>query len=179
MQTNTIQTNGRPLATRSINIRSFEGREGHIVTEGSLQDDRHINFNGFSGEVITSGRFHTILARVEIDPESMKIEHIDVELQDAPYDACRELQQVYDQLVGLHIESGFTRAVLQKVGGTKGCAHLTHLIITMGPAIVQAAFTYQTRVETTTVPTKEQVRDYFVDSCYVWRADGDHAKKHS
>jgi hypothetical protein len=184
MQNNTMQTNetpdtaGRPVASRTLEMHSFEIRPGRLATVGELQDDRHIDFNGFSGSPIASGRFHTIRARLEIDVESMRIEAIRVELQDVPHPECRELQSSYEQLVGLNIESGFTRAVLQKVGGAKACAHLTHLIITMGPAIVQAAFTYQTRAETSNILSRQQVQNYFIDSCYVWRADGVHAKKH-
>ena len=184
MQNDTIQTNdtaaniSNPVASRTIEMRSYELRPGHLATVGELRDDRHIDFNGFSGTKIAAGRFHTIRARIEIDTASMQIEAIQVEFQDVPHSECRDLQSLYDQLVGLNIESGFTRSVLQKVGGPKACAHLTHLIITMAPAIVQAAFTYQTRAETTNVPTVEQVQNYFIDSCYVWRADGPQARKH-
>lgn len=184
MQNDTVQTNetpasaGRPVASRTLDIHSFETRPGRLAVLGELRDDRHIDFNGFSGTPIKAGRFHTIRARLEIDVESMRIEAIEVELQDVPHPECRELQSSYEQLVGLNIETGFTRAVLQKVGGAKACAHLTHLIITMGPAVVQAAFTYETRAETSNVPTREQVHNYFIGSCYVWRADGVQAKKH-
>lgn len=184
MQTDTLQTNdtpeasSRPVASRSIEMHSYETRPGHLVTEGELRDERHIDFNGFSGAKIAAGRFHTIRARLEMDAASMQIEALQVELKDVPHSECRQLQELYQQLVGLNIESGFTRAVLRKVGGPKACAHLTHLIITMAPAIVQAAFTYQTRAETSNVPTREQVRNYFVDSCYVWRADGKYAQQH-
>ena len=184
MQNDTVQTNdtpaeaGRPVASRTLEMHSFEKRPGLLVTEGELRDDRHIDFNGFSETKISAGRFHTIRARLEVDTASMQIESIQVEFQDVPHSECRELHQLYQQLVGLNIESGFTRAVLQRVGGPKACAHLTHLIITMGPAIVQAAFTYQTRAETSNVPTRKQVQDYFIDSCYVWRADGKYARLH-
>ena len=184
MQNDTIQTNdtsariGNPVASRTIEMHSYEIRPGHLATVGELRDDRHIDFNGFSGTAVAAGRFHTIRARLEIDTASMRIEAIQVEFQDVPHSECRELQGLYDQLIGLNIETGFTRSVLQKVGGPRACAHLTHLIITMAPAIVQAAFTYQTRAETTNVPTREQVQNYFIDSCYVWRADGTQARTH-
>ncbi|MFO7730736.1 MAG: DUF2889 domain-containing protein [Spirochaetia bacterium] len=178
MQSNTSQTNGRPVASRVIEMESYESGPGRIVTEGLLRDDRHIQFNGFNGEAQPTGRFHSIKASLVIDVESMRIEQIDVELQDVPHAECRELRSRYSQLQGLHIESGFTRAVLQLLGGNKGCAHLTHLIITMGPAIVQAAFTYQTRSETAVIPSREQVHNYFIDSCHIWRAGGKYALQH-
>jgi len=168
-------SNEKAVASRIIEIHSFEGAEGRIVSEGTLIDERHIAFIGFSEDTIPAGRFHTFKAQVEIDSLTMRIEDIAVGFYDTPYHECGELVKPYRGLIGLNIESGFTRAVLQKTGGIKGCAHLTHLIITMGPALVQAAFTYRTRIESTSPPDRDQLKRYFLDSCHLWRADGPHA----
>jgi hypothetical protein len=168
----------RPVADRTIEMKSFEETEGILIMEGVLMDDRHMEFSRFSGEAVPAGRFHTLKARMSVRVATMRIEDIEIDFQDYPHHECPELKEKYRSLIGLHIESGFTRAVLERVGGAKACAHLTHLIITMGPAFVQAAFTYQTRTKKPTPPSREQVRSYFIDSCWVWRADGPHAKEH-
>jgi hypothetical protein len=168
----------REVAARHIEMKTVEQDGETLVIEGELRDDRFMDFTGFEGATIPAGRFHTIRARLTVAVATMRIEDIDVEFQDVPHDECRELREKYRSLIGLSIASGFTRSVLARVGGTKGCAHLTHLIITMGPAFVQAAFTYQTRAEAPTPPTPEQVRKYFTDSCFVWRADGRYARKY-
>ncbi|MFP4179078.1 MAG: DUF2889 domain-containing protein [Spirochaetaceae bacterium] len=168
---------GRPVATRNIEIRTFEGTEGRLAVEGTLIDNRHIDFTGFSGKTIEPGRYHTLKARMEISLDTMKIEEIAVSFIDYPHNECIELRDSYRSLIGLNVERGFTRAVLERVGSPKACAHITHLIITMGPAIVQAAFTYQRRAESSWNISKEQIQNYFVDSCYVWRADGPYAQK--
>lgn len=175
----TGQTNSarREIAARHIEMKTIEQDGETLVIEGELRDDRSMDFTGFEANTIPAGRFHTIRARLTVAFATMRIEDIDVEFQDVPYQECRDLWDTYRSLIGLSIASGFTRAVLARVGGTKGCAHLTHLIITMGPAFVQAAFTYQTRAEAPTHPTPKQVRNYFVDSCSVWKADGRYARK--
>ena len=167
----------RQVAARCIEMRTVEKDDETLIIEGELRDDRFMDFTGFRGNTIPAGRFHTIRARLTVDFPAMRIIDIDVEFQDVPHHECRELRAKYRSLVGLSIASGFTRAVLERVGGTKGCAHLTHLIVTMGPAFVQAAFTYQTRTESPAPPTVEQVQKYFVDSCSVWRADGQYARE--
>jgi len=166
----------REVAARHIEMRTIEKNDETLIIQGELRDDRFMDFTGFEGNRIPAGRFHTIRARLTVALSTMRIEDIDVEFQDVPHHECRELRETYRQLIGLSIASGFTRAILQRVGGTKGCAHLTHLIITMGPAFVQAAFTYQTRAEAPTPPTAEQVQKYFVDTCSVWRAEGKYAR---
>jgi len=168
----------REVAARRIEMKTVEQDAETLVIEGELRDDRFKDFTGFEGSTIPAGRFHTIRARLTVSLTDMRIEDIDVGFQDVPHDECRELRDTYRSLIVLSIASGFTRSVLERVGGTKGCAHLTHLIITMGPAFVQAAFTYQTRAEAPTPPTPEQVRKYFTDSCSVWRAAGRYARKY-
>ena len=178
MENNNSSGANRKIATRQIEMTTLEGPEGMLVLEGVLRDDRHIEFNGFSGDTIPAGRFHTIKARLFVSVEEMRIEDIKVGFEDVPYRECRDMGAKYRSLIGLSIESGLTRAVLERVGGEKACSHLTHLIITMGPAFVQAAFTYRTRVESSSYPTNDQVRRYFLDSCYIWRADGPRGEKY-
>jgi hypothetical protein len=61
------------------------------------------------------------------------------------------------------------------VGGVRGCAHLTHLLIVMGPAIVQGAFTALEAVDESGQPiietgvSGEQMEGYFYNSCHVWK----------
>jgi len=178
MQKENITHSGREVASRHIEMKTLEGPAGTLIMEGELRDDRYMDFTGFAGNTIPAGRFHTIRVKLKISLDSMRIEDIDPEFADVPHQECRDLREKYRGLIGLSIESGFTRSVLQRVGGTKGCAHLTHLIITMGPAFVQAAFTYQTRAENPSPPSPEQVQNYFVDSCYVWRSEGQYARKY-
>jgi hypothetical protein len=178
MENTVFSKKGRKIASRQIEMKTFEAPEGRLIIEGELRDDRAVDFTGFSGRTIPAGRFHTLRARLLVNPEGMLIEDLEVEFQDYPYVECRDLAEKYRDLIGLTVESGFTRGILNRVGGKKGCAHLTHLLITMGPAFVQAAFTYQTRAESPTTPSREQTRKYFVDSCYVWRSEGEHAQKH-
>ncbi|MFO7849115.1 MAG: DUF2889 domain-containing protein [Spirochaetia bacterium] len=176
-ETDSKQEQGRPVATRRIEMKTFEGTEGRLAIEGSLIDDRHIDFTGFSGKTVKPGRYHTLKARMEISLETMRIEDIDVSFEDYPHNECLELREAYHSLVGLHVERGFTRAVLERVGSPKACAHITHLIITMGPALVQASFTYKRRAGSSWDISSEQIQNYFVDSCYVWRADGPYARE--
>src|SRR5262249_9841384 len=86
-----------------------------------------------------------------------------------PYTICRDALPPLEQLVGVSVARGFTRAVNDRFGRQRGCAHLTALVHAMGPAIRQgagAAFRDEDRL-------RRADRDlWFIDTCQAWRADG-------
>jgi hypothetical protein len=88
-----------------------------------------------------------------------------------PRETCREALPDLQKLVGIKIISGYTQKVKDLIGNVKGCSHLTHLFITLGPAAVQgywAAYGRQPGARSLANPAITRV----VDSCHVWRRDG-------
>ena len=81
----------------------------------------------------------------------------------------------YKALVGAKVGGGWRRAVAEAVGRTKGCTHVTELLM---PA---AAVAYQTmgswpkagEVATEARPDHEQKKPYFIDGCKAWASDGE------
>lgn len=80
----------------------------------------------------------------------------------APY--CTEINEAYGKLVGIRIGEGFTREVRARVGGTRGCTHLTELL---GP---MATVAFQTVMGTR---TGEGSSLPLLDTCHTWRAEGE------
>jgi hypothetical protein len=80
--------------------------------------------------------------------------------------------------VGLRITSGFTKKVRELVGGVKGCTHLTHLVLTMAPAVMQGYWTLRSirasRDERSVHEHQrlEMMEKTLADTCYAWRQDG-------
>jgi hypothetical protein len=75
------------------------------------------------------------------------------------------------KLVGLRIISGYTQKVKNLIGDVKGCSHLTHLFLNLGPAAVQgywAAYGRKPEARSLANPAITRV----IDSCRVWRQDG-------
>src|SRR5262249_42079887 len=86
-----------------------------------------------------------------------------------PYTLGRHALPPLEQLVGVSVARGFTRAVNDRFGRQRGCAHLTALVHAMGPAIRQgagAAFRDEDEL-----PRAD--RDlWFIDTCQAWRVAG-------
>ena len=86
-----------------------------------------------------------------------------------PYSLCPDAVEPLQQLVGLSIARGFTRAVNERFGRQFGCAHLTALIQAMAPVVRQAigpAFR-----EYDEIP-KSGGETWFVNTCQAWKEGG-------
>jgi len=163
----------RRIATRTLLFDMFLDENRQLHAYGRLQDDRFISFIDFDGGRISPGLFHDLAVDMVVDIHNLEIFDIAVSFDKAPEEACKEIAPVYQQLKGVRIASGFTRKVLELAGGPGGCAHVTHLIIAMGPAIVQGAFTALAEASSSG-PGEPQISDvlmkeYFLNSCHVWK----------
>ena len=66
------------------------------------------------------------------------------------------------ELVGLSVARGFTRAVNERVGRERGCAHMVALIHAMAPVVKQGAGAGR---DEDTQPPPPEGEAWFVDSC--------------
>jgi hypothetical protein len=74
-------------------------------------------------------------------------------------------------LEGLEIAPGYSMKVKKVIGGVKGCAHLTSLVIAMGESAVQGYWTaYVAETRKTGLP--EQTIKKFINTCHLWKEDG-------
>lgn len=90
-----------------------------------------------------------------------------------PREECADANYNIQKLNGISITKGFTKAVKDAIGGTKGCSHVTNCILAMGPAACSELLGY----ESSTAVSKEfdscePMSQYLIDTCHVWRKDG-------
>ena len=78
----------------------------------------------------------------------------------------------------MRIAPGFTSKVKRALGGTRGCLHLTTLVLAMAPAIMQGFWVNGSRDPGGRQITPDLIENYLVDTCRVWRRDGDLIKKY-
>jgi len=163
----------RRIATRILRFDMFLDDNRQLRAHGRLQDDRSVPFIDFDGRYIFPGPFHDLTVNMVVDIHNLEIIDIDVSFDKAPEETCKEIAPVYQQLKGVRIASGFTRKVLELAGGPSGCAHVTHLIIAMGPAIVQGAFTALAEASLSSQGEPQisdsMMKEYFLNSCHVWK----------
>ena len=75
------------------------------------------------------------------------------------------------KLVGAKVGQGWRKAVTEAVGRTKGCTHITELLM---PA---ATVAFQTMGNWKSAPSSDGQKPHFIDGCHAWSSDGPVVKK--
>jgi hypothetical protein len=154
---------------RDITIRTYDRGEGRVLVEGRLRDERHRPRSGedFGGTFLV----HDMVARLTVRGPEMVIESMEAEMPHHPREGCTEVLPWMQRLVGIRIASGFTQRVKELVGNSRGCAHLTSLLLTLGPAAVQG-FWAAYGVGREDLRADDPRIKMVVNTCYLWREDG-------
>ncbi len=143
---------------------------GHyILVEGSLIDQRYHSRQ--SEPVEESELVHHMVIRMKVKGPEMLIEQAEAEMAHHPRKECPEVLPWFRNLEGLEIAPGYSMKVKRVIGGTKGCAHLTSLVIAMGESAVQgywAAYGAERRK----IGLREQTIKKFINTCHLWKEDG-------
>jgi hypothetical protein len=128
----------RPLHRRALDVQVFARDDGLFDVEASLVDTKShdVPLAGMprkAGDPIHDMRLHlTVDARLTVTAASSDTLWM-------PYqDACGDHGSAYAQLVGLNLMKGFRQAVIDRLGGTRGCTHLTELCQVLPTAVIQA-----------------------------------------
>jgi hypothetical protein len=114
---------------------------------------------------------HDLVARIRVQGPDLTIVAVEAKMPHIPREMCREILPDMQKLVGLRIITGYTQQVKNLIGDVKGCSHLTHLFLSLGPAAVQgywAAYGRKPGARSLGNPAITRV----IDSCRVWRRDG-------
>lgn len=132
------------LHTRQVQCTGWEREDGLFEFEGRLSDVRAVDQDGARGNFPRKAGepVHLISLRITVDP-SFTIVAAEACSHQVPYRDCFEIAPAYQQLVGMQIKRGFTKAVKSLFEGELGCTHLTELLgpmattafQTLGPAM--------------------------------------------
>jgi hypothetical protein len=159
---------------RELSIRTYDLGDHRLLVEGCLTDHRHRSRHGEPLE--EPELVHDMVLRLKIRGPQMLIEKAEATMPHHPKEECTVILPWIKNLKGLRIASGFTMKVKEVIGGTKGCAHLTSLVIAMGASAVQGYWAaYGIEGEKTGLDD-EAVRK-IINTCYVWRKDGPLVKR--
>ncbi len=153
--------------SRGISIQTSDLGDHHILVEGSLIDHRHPpRQSDAPGE---SELVHHMVIRLKVKGPEMLIEEAEATMPYHPREECPEVLPWFRNLEGLGITSGFSMKVKRAIGGIKGCAHLTSLVIAMGESAVQG---YWATYERGRMGILEQTINKFINTCHLWKEDG-------
>jgi len=102
----------RLVSKRDIGIEAFELENGNLMLEATLLDP-----------------YHLIRLNIHIEPATKTIVHARSEFASHPHAACPMVAEKAKLLIGLKIERGISKIILQKIGGSDGCVHLRELTL--------------------------------------------------
>jgi hypothetical protein len=155
--------------TREISMRTSDLGDQTILVEGSLIDHRYRPRRSEASE--ESELVHHMVIQLKVKGPGMVIEQAEATMPHHPREECPEVLPWIQKLEGLEISPGYSTKVKRTIGGVKGCAHLTSLVIAMGEAAVQGYWTaYVAETRKTGLP--EQTIKKFLNTCHLWKEDG-------
>ena len=158
----------RHLHTRTIKCEGFERDDGLYDIEASIVDQKtYAMEEPYRGHRPAGAHVHDMQLRLTLD-RTMTVRAIEVTTNHAPYDICPSVAPGYQALVGAKIGGGWRKAVTEAVGRTKGCTHITELLL---PAAT-VAFQTMGRWKPEAGAPQAQAKPAFIDGCKAWASDG-------
>jgi len=159
----------RPLHRRALDVQVFARDDGLFDVEASLIDTKSHDVPLAGVPRKAGDPIHEMHLCLTVDT-TLTVTAASSDTLWMPYPgACTEHGDAYAQLVGLNLLKGFRQAVTERLGGTRGCTHLTELCQILPTAAIQA-------MAGSVIDTREGDADgnppFQLDRCHALRRDG-------
>ena len=150
-------------------MRVYSRGTGLWEVDATVRDVRTQDTATVTGMLPAGQPIHDMLLRLVVD-EQFNVIEAGARTDARPYPgACEDHGDTYGQLVGLNLMRGFRRAVRERVGGVKGCTHITELSQVLPTAVMQA---FAGRVVDVAGRDAGSTQPMQIDGCHALRADG-------
>jgi hypothetical protein len=134
----THEPHRRHVHTRSIRIDAYARDDGLWDIEAILIDTKSRDLQLASGSRAAGEPVHEMKLRITIDTD-LNVRDAQADTSWVPYPGyCNQIEPAYKQLVGLNLARDFRGHVRERLGGTRGCTHLTELAAVLPTAAIQA-----------------------------------------
>ena len=121
-----------PVHRRTIEFEAYDEGDALSVT-GRLRDERP-----WAADTDRVEHVHDMDLPSLVRKDDLTITEATATMARFPHAECPSITDAFDDLVGLCISRGYTRAVQERFGGARGCTHLEQLARTVGPVVIQA-----------------------------------------
>jgi len=164
----------KPVHRRGIEMHSYPLEDGSLIVEGRLKDDQLTPGYRWDGERRPAGTVHEICVRILVGEWPLRILDAEAEMEQIPHELCPTTQESVRKIIGMTIAAGFSNEVRRRLGGIRGCAHMTFLVMAMGPAAIHGFWTMKSK---TRRPLPKSLEEFsglsmLMNSCSLWRKDG-------
>jgi hypothetical protein len=154
--------------TRAIHVEATRAGDHELEVTGRLLDQRPgggLTWYGTRpGDII-----HDMSLTLRVRVPELVITAVQGAMHAHPYTVCPEALPPLEVLVGLRVSRGFTRAVNERLGRERGCAHLVALVHAMAPVVRQAA---SAAFRDEREPPRAERDLWFIGTCHAWRDGG-------
>ena len=163
-----------PIHERRLELRSYPMEDGRLIIEGWLRDERLVEGYHWNGVHREPGVVHWMCLRFLVGGQPLTILDVEGEMPDIPHEMCQSTLEGIKRVVGLKIVAGYSEKIRRLFGGTRGCNHLTHLMMVMGTAALHGYWTQQTRERQPVPRSLEEFEalPQLINSCALWGQDG-------
>jgi hypothetical protein len=125
------------MHARSVQLDGYKRVDGHWDIEARLIDIKDHDYLLSSKTIAHGEAVHDMWVRVTIDGKMNVVEAVAC-TDAAPYDEmCFSIHPDYSKLVGLNLFHGFRKAVKELFGATRGCSHISELVMFLPTAALQ------------------------------------------
>lgn len=160
----------RRLHTRTIVVEVFERDDGQFDLEARLTDVKDHDLNLASGVRPAGSPVHDMRLSLSVDRD-FNVTAAAGKSAIVPYPGtCETIGPAYGALKGLNLLNKFRAAVMQALGGTRGCTHLSELAGVLPTAAVQAAAGVRAQ--------DPQVQPFQLDRCHALVTDGEAVRRY-
>ena len=164
-------SNRRHVHTRSIRVDAYARDDGLWDIEAVLTDVKPRDFLLATGIRSAGEPVHDMALTVTIDTQ-LNVVAAEAHSRSVPYKGqCEAIEPEYSKLVGLNLLQDFRKLALARLGGVKGCTHLTELAGVLPTAAVQAFAGEVFRSHEAANPG-EQTKPWQLDRCHALRTNG-------
>ena len=160
---------------RTIDVQIFARGDGFWEVDAQLVDLKTRALHTSAGPRPPSRPIHDLLLRLVVD-EKLNIVEAGSASTWVPHGAhCDDHGDAYAGLAGLNLLQGFRRAAQERLGGVRGCTHLTELAQVLPTAVIQA---FAGEVIDTSGSGPDAKQPFQIDRCHALRAEGEAVRLH-
>ena len=164
----------RLVHSRSINVDAYLRDDALWDLVATMRDIKTRDLELEDGVRPAGTPLHDMELTLTIDA-GMQIVAASATTHAAPFTGtCQEVPAVYQALVGLNLLQHFRASVRERVGGNKGCTHITELATVLPTVAIQAFAGHARRPDR----TNDEMMPTHLDRCRALRLDGPVVRTH-
>jgi hypothetical protein len=160
---------------RRLDVQVFLRDDGLWEVDATLEDTKTRDAQMAEGLRPAGTPIHDMLLRLVVD-DKLNILAAGSQSPWVPYPGiCNEHGDAYARLVGLNLLQNFHRHLRERLGGVKGCTHLTELAQVLPTAVVQG---FASEVIDTRGTAEDAAQPFQIDRCHALRSSGEAVRVH-